>query len=250
VNTLLYKVEGIVIKTVPYGESNIIITLYTKELGKIGVMARGAKKPKSRFTSITQLFTYGIFVFQRGRGLGTLQQGEALSSFRKIREDLVKTAYAAYLAELLDRFTSEDELKPDLFGWLKQALEYINHGIDPEVITFLFEMKMMKTAGIVPELSRCVSCHTPEGNFSFSIGEGGFLCERCSYKDPYRINISKGAARLLNMFYHLDLARLGNVSLKKETKIELRMVFDAYMDEYSGLYLKSKKFLRQLDDLS
>ncbi|MBY6035449.1 DNA repair protein RecO [Fictibacillus nanhaiensis] len=247
---MLYKVEGIVIKTVPYGESNTILTLYTKELGKIGVMARGAKKPKSRFTSITQLFTYGIFVFQRSRGLGTLQQGEALSSFRKIREDLVKTAYAAYLAELLDRHTTENELKPDLFGWIKQALEYINHGIDPEVITFLFELKMMKTAGIVPELSRCVSCQSTEGTFAFSIREGGFLCERCVYKDPYRIHISKGAARLLNMFYHLDLARLGNVSLKKETKKELRMVFDAYMDEYSGVYLKSRKFIKQLDDLT
>jgi DNA repair protein RecO (recombination protein O) len=243
-------VEGIVIRTVPYGESNTIITLYTKELGKIGVMARGAKKPKSRFTSITQLFTYGIFVFQKGRGLGTLQQGEALSSFRKIREDLVKTAYAAYLAELLDRNTSEDEQKPDLFGWLKQSLEYINHGIDPEVITFLFEMKMMKTAGIVPELSKCVSCQASQGNFSFSIREGGFLCERCSFKDPYRMMISKGAAKLLNMFYHLDLSRLGNVSLKKETKRELRMLFDAYMDEYSGVYLKSKKFLKQLDEFS
>lgn len=242
--------EGIVIKTIPYGESNTIITLYTKELGKIGVMARGAKKPKSRFTSITQLFTYGIFVFQRGRGLGTLQQGEALSSFRHIREDLVKTAYAAYLAELLDRYTSEEEMKPDLFGWLKQALEYINYGIDPEVITFLFEIKMMKTAGIVPELSRCVSCHAAEANFSFSIREGGFLCERCAYKDPYRMNISKGAARLLNMFYHLDLGRLGNVSLKKETKRELRMLFDAYMEEYSGVFIKSKKFLKQLDDLT
>jgi DNA repair protein RecO (recombination protein O) len=247
---LLYKVEGIVIKTVPYGESNTIITLYTKELGKIGVMARGAKKPKSRFTSIAQLFTYGIFVFQRGRGLGTLQQGEALSSFRHIREDLVKTAYAAYLTELLDRYTSEEEMKLDLFGWLKQSLEYINHGIDPEVITFLFELKIMKTAGIVPELSRCVSCHSAEGNFSFSIREGGFLCERCAYKDPYRMNISKGAARLLNMFYHLDLARLGNVSLKKETKKELRMLFDAYMEEYSGVFIKSKKFLKQLDDLT
>jgi DNA repair protein RecO (recombination protein O) len=247
---LLYKVEGIVIKTIPYGESNTILTLYTKELGKIGVMARGAKKPKSRFTSIAQLFTYGIFVFQKGQGLGTLQQGEALLSFRKIREDLVKTAYAAYLVELLDRHTTENELRTDLFGWIKQALEYIDHGTDPEVITFLFEMKIMKVAGIVPELSKCVSCKTPEGDFSFSIKEGGLLCEKCSFKDPYRINISKSAARLLNMFYHFDLNRLGSVSLKKETKRELRNLFDAYLDEYSGVYLKSKKFLKQLDDLT
>jgi DNA repair protein RecO (recombination protein O) len=250
ISTLLYKVEGIVIKTIPYGESNIIITLYTKELGKVGVMARGAKKPKSRFASISQLFTYGIFVFQKSQGLGTLQQGESLHSFRKIREDLVKTAYAAYLVELLDRHTAENEMRSDLYGWMKQALEYIDFGIDPEVITFLFEMKIMKVAGIVPELSKCVSCKRTEGHFSFSIREGGFLCERCRFKDPYTIKISEAAARLLHMFYHFDLNRLGNVSLKKETKKELRTLVDAYMDEYSGVYLKSKKFLKQLDDLS
>ncbi len=65
---MLQKCEGIVLRTTDYGETNKIVTLYTREWGKIGVMARGAKKPKSRLSAITQPFTYGYFLMQKGNG--------------------------------------------------------------------------------------------------------------------------------------------------------------------------------------
>ena len=79
---MLQKCEGIVIRTTDYGETNKIVTLYTREWGKIGVMARGAKKPNSRLSAITQLFTYGYFLLQNGRGLGSMQQGEIITPLR------------------------------------------------------------------------------------------------------------------------------------------------------------------------
>ncbi|MGV3465922.1 MAG: DNA repair protein RecO, partial [Heyndrickxia sp.] len=83
---MLQKCEGIVIRTHDYGESNKIINVYTREFGKLGIMARGAKKPNSRLSAVSQLFTYGYFLVQTGNGLGTLQQGEMISSMRSIRE--------------------------------------------------------------------------------------------------------------------------------------------------------------------
>ena len=79
---VLTKCEGIVIRSTNYGETNKIVTLYTKEFGKIGVMARGAKKPNSRFSAVTQMFHYGTYLFQGSRGLGQLQQAETIESFR------------------------------------------------------------------------------------------------------------------------------------------------------------------------
>ena len=79
---MLQKCEGIVLRTTDYGETNKIVTLYTREWGKIGVMARGAKKPKSRLSAITQPFTYGYFLLQKGSGLGNLQQGEIIAPLR------------------------------------------------------------------------------------------------------------------------------------------------------------------------
>lgn len=104
---MLNKWEGIVLKSMPYGESNKIVTLYTREAGKMTAMARGAKKPASRLSAVTQTFTYGYYLLRTGRGMGTLEQGEPIDSMRHIREDLEATAYASYIVELIDRLTDD-----------------------------------------------------------------------------------------------------------------------------------------------
>ncbi|TLS39367.1 DNA repair protein RecO [Pseudalkalibacillus caeni] len=244
---MMHKAEAIVIRTVDYGESNKILTLFTREAGKIGVMARGAKKPKSRLSAISQLFTYGQYLFQQSSGLGTLNQGEILTSFRNIRNDLFSTSYAAYIVELLDKLTEEKRPNPFLFELLFQSLNALNEGKDPEVIRFIFELKMLPVAGITPEINRCVKCKSTEGKYEFSVKEGGFLCHRCLVNDPYHIPIKKKTAELIRLFYHFDLQRLGNISLKQETKEEIKKVLDEYYEAYSGVYLKSKRFLNQLE---
>ncbi|MGC4375995.1 DNA repair protein RecO [Fictibacillus sp. Mic-4] len=246
---MLQKVEGIVMKTIDYGESNLIVTMFTRENGKIGVMARGAKKPKSRLSSVVQLFTYGQYVYQKGSGLGSLSQGEILSTFRHVKEDLFKTAYCAYMLEFLDKVTEEKKRNPYLFELLLQSLQLVDEGVDPEVIAFIFEMKMLRVAGVGPEVNQCANCGSREGQFSFSIREGGLLCERCAEIDPHRIVISSQVARLLRLFFHFDLNRLGTISLKKETKKLLRMILSLYIEEFTGITFKSKRFLDQLSKL-
>jgi DNA repair protein RecO (recombination protein O) len=246
---LLQKCEGIVIRSTDYGETNKIITIYTRELGKVGVMARGAKKPNSRLTSITQLFTHGTFLFQKSSGLGSLQQGETILSLRGIREDIFLTAYASYIAELLDKSTENFEKNPYLFELLKQTLEYLNDEVDPDILLNIFEMKMLTVLGLHPQLDGCVLCGNKDGTFHFSIREGGFICHRCFERDPYRLPISQTTVKLLRLFYYFDLNRLGNISVKPETKKELKNVIQAYYDEFSGISIKSKRFLDQLDSL-
>ncbi|KMY50837.1 DNA repair protein RecO [Peribacillus loiseleuriae] len=246
---MIQKCEGIVIRRTDYGENNKIITLYTREFGKIGVMARGAKKPNNRLSAVTQLFYYGYFIFTPSSGLGSLQQGETIDSMRSIREDIFATAYASYMVELLDRSVDDRKANPFLFELLYQSLYYINEGYDAEILKFIFEMKMLQVNGLSPTLSQCASCGNSEGEFSFSIREGGFLCHRCVGKDRYHMKISPMTVKLLRLFYYFDLSRLGNISVKAETKKELQTIIDAYYDEYSGLHLKSKKFLKQMDSM-
>ncbi|NSL50296.1 DNA repair protein RecO [Calidifontibacillus erzurumensis] len=244
---MLRKVEGIVIRTTDYGETNKIVILFTREMGKIGVMARGAKKPQSRLTPVSQLFIYGHFLVQIGSGLGTLQQGEIISSFRNLSEDLYKAAYAAYLVELTDKLTEEKKTNPYLFELLYQTLYFMNEGLDIEILTSIYEMKMLSLAGIHPKLDGCASCSNTEGKFAFSIREGGFICHRCYHKDPNHMRISEAALKLLRLFYFFDLKRLGKISVKDTTKKEIKAVISALYDEYSGLNLKSKRFLTQLE---
>lgn len=245
---MLQKCEGIIIRTTDYGETNKIITIYTREWGKIGAMARGAKKPKSKLAAITQLFTHGYFLVQKSTGLGGMQQGEMISSMRSIREDIFLTAYASYVVELTDKSTEDKKPNPYLFEMLYQTLNYMNEGYDLDVLMFIYELKMLNVQGLYPVLNQCSICSGTDGNFSFSVREGGFLCHRCLDKDPYHYKVSAATIKLLRLFYYFDLSRLGEISVKPETKAELKKVITAFYEEYSGLYLKSKKFLNQIDN--
>ncbi|MUG64610.1 MULTISPECIES: DNA repair protein RecO [Paenibacillus] len=247
---MLYRAEGIVIRSMDYGEGNKIITLCTEKWGKVGVLVRGAKKVKSRHAALTQLFTYGEYVFFRnGTGLGTLNAGEIIESHHSLREDLIKAAYASYACELLDRVLQDEETGAFWFHQLKACLMSLEEGKDPQVISNLYEMKILQTAGYGPELEVCVSCgqSRPDEDMLLSPHLGGVLCRHCKHLDPPAMNISVRTLGLLRLFARLDLRRLGNVDVKDSTKTELKQAMRALMDAQLGLRLKSRNFLDQLD---
>ncbi|TMW74125.1 DNA repair protein RecO [Alteribacter natronophilus] len=244
---MLQKAEGIVIRTNDYGETNKIVTLFTREHGKLALMARGAKRPKSRFASSAQLFIYGIFIYRQSSGIGTLNQADITDSFRTVRSDLMLTSYGAYMVEITDRLMEDRQRNPFLFELLYQLLHRMNEGEDAEVLVRIFETKMLQTAGIAPMLDACVNCGRQDGSFAFSIREAGILCGQCFDIDPYRVAASPGTLKLLRLFHHLDVKRLGNISVKEETKKQLKNILHLYYDEYSGLRLKSRRFLEQME---
>nr|WP_267879710.1 DNA repair protein RecO [Caldalkalibacillus mannanilyticus] len=179
---MLIKTEGIIIRSKDYGEGNKIITIYSSQMGKISVMARGAKKTKSRLSSVSQLFTYGSFLIQKGSGhsLGTLSQGEIVQSFRELRHNLTLTAYAAYFAELLDKLVEDNERSTSLFNLLLTIFTYLEEEKDAEILARLYEMKMLMASGYRPVVLNCVNCACPEPLQHFSIREGGLLCRQCA----------------------------------------------------------------------
>ena len=155
---MFQKVEGIVIRTTDYGETNKIVTIYSREFGKVSAMARGAKKPKSRLAAISQLMTHGHFLIQMGSGLGTLQQGEIISSMKEIREDIFLTAYASFIIELTDKATEDKKHNPYLFEMLYQTLHYMCEGVDPEVLSLIYQTKMLPVLGMHPYFDTCAIC--------------------------------------------------------------------------------------------
>lgn len=246
---MLQRVEGIVLRTNPYGESNLIITLLTRELGKIGVVARGAKKTNSRLASVSQLFTYGSFLIQKGSGLSTLSQGELIDSFRDLREDLYATSYASIIVELTDKAVEEKKNNPYLFELVLQLLQHMNEGADAEVLAYLFMTKMVPVLGYHPFYDHCISCHCSANDnlfVAFSVKEGGFLCQRCKSKDSFAFQVTEKTVKLMRLFYHFDVNRLGKIEVSDQTKKQLKQIIFSYYDEYSGIYLKSRKFLEQL----
>lgn len=244
---MLHKWEGIVLKARAYGESNKIITLMTEEAGKVACMARGAKKPTSRLAGVTQPFMYGAFLVQRTTGMGTLQQGEHLNAMRTLQTDIVATAYASYIVELIDKLVEEGQPEPIAFQVLKQALLAIEEGYDPEAIALFVDWKMLPYAGVRPTLHACAHCGSVEGEFAYSFTQGGFLCHQCFQLDPYIIRLSPTQLKLIRMFYAMPIEQVGKLELKPQTKSFIKKIVTTIYEEQTGIRLKSRGFIEQLE---
>jgi DNA repair protein RecO (recombination protein O) len=243
---LLLKTNGIVLKTMDYGEGNKILTVFSKEMGKMGLMARGARKTKSRNGAVSQPFILAHFILHQGTGLGTLQQGEIIHSYPKIRQDLYRTAYATYALELTDKLTEDRQRNPVLYDLLITILNYIEAGKDPEILLRIFEMKVLSMIGNKPVMNACLSCKKGLSPWYFSVKEGGLLCHGCRHIDHYAIPLLEGVPRLLYVLQEIDLANLGQIKVKDTTKSQLQKIMYMFMDEYVGIRLKSRRFLEQL----
>lgn len=244
---MLEKINGVIIKTQDYSETHKIITIFSKKLGKFTAISRGAKKPRSRMAALTQPFIYGEFLVYVSKGLSTLQQGDVTNSFRPIREDIIKTAYAAYVAELTDKLM--DSHSPDnyLYEQFYKTLHWISEKDNLDIPVKMYELKLYKKAGFAPVVDFCVNCSEKHKPFSFSIQEGGLLCYKCkSSLDPEAIQLPDGVVKLLYLLSYVGIEQIGDITVKEENRKLIRKLLDSYYDRYGGYYLKSRKVLNQL----
>lgn len=246
---MLQKSIGIVLRTQDYGETHKLVTIFTKDIGKITAISRGANKPRSRLSAVSQLFIEAEFLLYIPKGLATLRQGDIISTFRHIRTDLSRTAYAAYIIELTDRIVEEKNPDPYIYAELNRTLHYINNETDYLIPIMMYEMKLFQKGGFAPIVNRCVNCNQTENFYGFSVQEGGILCERCAPIDRYAVQLPPSLFRMLAIFLHVELDRVGKIKVKEENITKLRSLFDQYYDRYGGYRLKSKKFLDDLHKL-
>lgn len=244
---MIEKTEGIVIRTLNYGETNKIITVLTPDFGKVGLMVRGAKKAKSKLSSASQLFYYGHFLFQKGKGLGVLHQADSINPFRQIKSDIIQMAYAAYAVELTDKLTEANVASTALYNTLIQILKRMEDGVSPAILTLIYEVKLLPLAGLAANVDQCIHCGEQTGPFFFTLTGGGYLCLRCHEIDPYSIPMTIEASKLLTLFKHVPLERLGALSIKKENLSQLKRILQEYYQQNAGLQLKSRRFLDQME---
>lgn len=247
---MLVRVEGIVIRSFDYGEGDKILTVFSKEAGKMSIMARGAKKLKSRHSAIAQLFTHGEFTcYRAGSGsMATLNNGEIENTYYPLRQDIHKTAYASYLMELTDKTVGENERNAPLFEQLKAALDALDEDKDPQIVINIYELHMLAVAGYRPVLDECVSCGAkPSETMAISVRLGGTVCASCRRHDPAVFAVTEGTLRLLRLFLQMDIRRLGRTEVKEETKRQLNHTIRQLLDAHMDVKWKSRHFIDQMD---
>lgn len=246
----LYKTEGIVLRTRNIGEADRIITLYTREHGKVEGVARGSRRVRSRLIGGTQLFTHGRYMMFSGRSLETVSQAEIKRSFVGLREDLIKLAHASYIAELLDVSLEPGEPSEELFTLLEEAFIALDEDVSPALVVRWFELRLMDLLGYHPELYTCVGCGGEPEAARFSVREGGLLCPRCVVRDTTAIPISRGTVEWMKRLLVTGGSRLGVMKLSREDDRVLEAVGRSYIDYRLSRPLKSLSFLSSIKDLA
>lgn len=243
---MIKKIEGIIVSEVDYKESSKIINVFSPTDGVIGILARGTKKVKSNLSGVTSKLTYGYFhVNYKENGLSTLMEVDIIDGFKKIRRSIDLISYASYLLELSSMVYKHDN-DIEIYNLLIASLKKIEEGYDYEVITNILELKLLTYLGIKPVIDSCVSCGNKNEIVTISSYRGGYLCKNCAH-DEVIVNIK--TIKLLRMFYYVDINKISKLDISDNIKKELNRFIDDYYDRYSGLYLKSKMFLKNLQNI-
>ena len=243
---MIKKVEGIVVSEVDYKESSKIINILTADSGIVGIIARGTKQVKSKLSGVTSKLTYGFFhINYKEKGLSTLIEVDIIDHFKNIRKDINLMSYSLYLLELADRVYKHDN-DSEIYNLLIASLKKIDEGYNYKVITNIFELKMLDFLGIRPVIDECVNCGSKDDIVTISSYRGGYLCKNCCHGE---VLTSLKTVQLLRMFYYVDISKITKLDVSDEVSKELSKFIYDYYDRYSGIYLKSREFLENLEKL-
>lgn len=227
-----FRAQSIVLRHKDWGEADRLLTIYTREQGKVRALAKGARKVTSRKAGHLQPFTYVTLQLAKGRDLLIVTQAETVNAFLPLHDDLMKTGHAAYVVELLDRFTYEEEGgNPTLFRLLTETLERINKEEDTWLAIRYYEMRLLDVVGFRPQLFECANCGREiraEDQF-FSFTAGGAICPRCGEGLPNLKRISLETLKYLRHFQrssYRDAARAHpSPEVQKEAEILMQGFF-------------------------
>lgn len=245
-----YKTEAIVINTRDLGESDKILTLYTRERGKVSAVSRGVRKPRARLAAVAQVFTYATFQIFPGRQLHRIAQVALIDSFHHLRQDLDRLAYASYFAELVDKLVESDEPHEDLFILLLAAMHLVAHTTDLEIVQRWFELKLMSLLGYHPHVDNCIVCQRDfAASARLSVNLGGVLCHRCVAADQTALPLTRSAVRVMRELLRLEAREVPGFVCDDGARADLRRVMRAYVDYRLSWPLKSLAFLESLPNL-
>ncbi len=239
------EVEGLVINEKSYGETSKILNIITKEKGLIGVLAKGAKRLKSPLRSVSERFSYAKFnISYKKDKLSTLISADIVNPLFNIKKDIKKISYLNFLSELTQLVIKQSYDKR-IYDIFIDAILKIDAGFDSSLITSILEIKYLSFLGVAPKLDGCVVCGN-KNVITISSYKGGFVCKN-HVESEYIV--SDKTIKLIRVLEYIDISKITKLDVSSDVKKEINDFLDDYYDRYTGLYLKSKIFLKNLVNL-
>jgi DNA repair protein RecO (recombination protein O) len=244
----VYKTEALILRRSELGEADRLLVLFTPQFGKVRAIAKGARRPQSRKAGHLEPFTQVQLMLAQGRELDIITQAEAVNTFAELRADLSLLGQAAYVAELIDRFSVEDTENQALYRLAINTLDRLKTGKFPAGSIFYFNMRFLDLVGYRPELFRCVRCGEdirPTDQF-FSFQDGGVVCPTCGGKMKDSTPISLSALKVLRHFQRNTYAAVSSLDISHKVMRELEQILEGYLTYLLERRLNVPTFLREI----
>ena len=244
-----FRADSVVLRHSDWGEADRLLTLYTREQGKVRALAKGVRKMTSRKGGHLEPFTHVTLQLAKGRDLLIVTQAESVNAFLPVRDDLIKTGYAAYIVELLDRFTYEEQGgDPTVFKLLVETLGRIEKEAEAWLAIRYYEMRLLDAMGFRPHLFECANCGSgilAEDQF-FSFTAGGVICPRCGGGLSNLRNISVEALKYLRHFQRSSYKDASRAHPAPDIQKEAEVLMQAYFTYLLERELKTPGFIKRV----
>ncbi len=220
------KADAIVIRQADFSESSRVVTLFSKEFGKLAVLAKGAKRLKGPFDAALDLLSECRIVFIRksSGALGILTQAQLLRRFSPVAGRLNSLYGGYYVADLLYSMTEDFDPDPNLYDLAVKALSGLSESEnDSATVVVQFEVGLLVSLGLFPNLNACSICGEAINStekFAHWVSQGGLLCAECRREEYVGKSISGGAIAVLKRMADTDSALTGRIRLTKEQTTE------------------------------
>jgi DNA repair protein RecO (recombination protein O) len=244
-----FRLEAVVLRHSDWGEADRLLTLFTRQRGKVRAIAKGARKVRSRKAGHLEPFTRVTLQLARGRDLLIVTQAETIDAYQPLREDLLRTGYAAYVVELLDRFTYEEESENQaIFRLLTETLSRVASEPDPWLAIRYYEMRLLDHLGFRPQLFACANCEAEikaEDQY-FSAFQGGALCPKCGAGLPGVWKVSLEALKYLRHFQRSSYTQAQRARPSSQVQNEVETLMQKYFTFLLERELNTPGFLKQV----
>ena len=239
----IVDVKGLVLNETNYSDSSKILNVLTSEYGLIGIISKGCRNLKSKLRGSSRKLVYGTFHFYyKENGLSTLISIDVINDYPKTIMNLERVVYASYLLDLTRQVVKQSK-DSNILPLVVSSLDKIENGLNPAVVTSILELKYLDFLGVSPVVTGCAVCGKTTNIVSLSPTAGGFICKDCYQNEGY---YSEKAIKLLQMYYYVDLEKITKIDVNPKVNEEINKFLEDYYDRYTGIYLNSKKMLKNV----
>lgn len=223
-------IRGIVLRVTDYNDRDALLTILSRDHGKLTVKARGLRRKNSPLIAPCQLLAYGEFTLFEYRGMYTVNEAHSIELFRNLRRDLTKLSLGTYFAQVTEIISQEDLPNPELQSLLLNCLYALAQLELPEhLVKAAFEIRSACLAGYTPDLSGCHICGNEHAD-RFDLSAGQLECLSCRIGEGgIRVPVNTGIIHALQYLCFCDPKKLFSFSLGEENLEKLSTLTEAYL---------------------